>query len=298
MKLSSQKCYKRLARDTLGFKSPADIAAYPALYELVQHHYPSLAAAGVDVWLENPIFTADITWTEWKRYLTKQGRPIIDAALQQFQAATAPFQDWMQLEWVEIYDDDKLGQGVRALSDIHMPASKAKGARRDVASSISVVAADLQCAGAECVLDKDAARQVDATYLVQLDRQRVFDARDHWMGKINHLPDRLSNLRLASTGKLVQIKPIAAGEALTFDYGAEYWVYQLSGLELSKWSAASSVASSRGTIDLFRRMQEGVLDYTVLLSCDWVKRRHAVWAELDRELWIGNLVEHLEDHGL
>ena len=29
-------------------------------------------------------------------------------------------------------------------------------------------------------------------------------------------------------GKLVQIKPIAAGEALTLDYGVDYWVYQLS----------------------------------------------------------------------
>ncbi len=298
LKVTSKKCYKRLARDTLGIKSPTDIAAYPALYELVQHHYPNLASATVEAWLENPIFTADLTWTEWKRYLTKQGRPIIDAALQQFKAAMAPFQDWMQLGWVEIYDDDKLGQGVRALRDIHMPTSKAKEAQRDVAASISVVAADLHCAGPECVLDKDAAREADATYFVQLDRQRVFDARHHWMGKINHLPDRLCNLKLTSTGKLVQIKPIAAGEPLTFDYGADYWVYQLSGLELSKWSAASSVASSRGTIDLFRRMQEGVLDYTVLLSCDWVKRRPAVWAELDRELWIGNLVEHLEDHGL
>jgi hypothetical protein len=125
LKFTSQNCYKRLARDTLGIKSPADIAAYPALYELVQHHYPTLTSATIDVWLEDPIFTADITRTEWKRYLTKQGRPIIDAAVQHFDTAVAPFQDWMQLGWVEIYDDEKLGgQGVRALRDIHMPACR------------------------------------------------------------------------------------------------------------------------------------------------------------------------------
>ena len=174
LKCMSQKCYKRLARDTLGIKSPTDITAYPALYELVQHHYPTLTSSsgGVEVWLESPIFTADITWTEWKRYLTKQGRPIVDAALQRFKDTTAPFQDWLQLVCVEIYDDDKLGQGVRALRDIHMPTSKAKEAQRDVAASISVVAADLHCADPECVLDKDAAGGVDPVYLVQLDRHR------------------------------------------------------------------------------------------------------------------------------
>jgi hypothetical protein len=298
LKRTSQ-AYRRLARDKLGIKSPADIAAYPALYELVQHHYPSLASAGIEVWLENPIFLADITWTEWKRYLTKQGRPIIDAALRQFNAAVATFSDWMQLGWVEIYDDNKLGgQGVRALRDIHMPKSKAKDAQRDLAASVSVVAADVYCAGPEYVLDKDATREADPTYHLQLDAHRVFDARHHWIGKINHLPDHLCNLRLTSTSKLVQIKPIAAGDALTFDYDVDYWVYQLSGLELSAWSAGSSVSSSRGTVELFRRMQSGVLDYTDLLRRDWVQHRPTQWTELDKEGWMADLAEYLESRGL
>jgi hypothetical protein len=298
LKRTSQ-AYRRLARDKLGIKSPADIAAYPALYELVQHHYPNLAASGIEVWLENPIFSADITWTEWKRYLTKQGRPFIDAALQQFNAAVAPFSDWMQLGWVEIYDDDKLGgQGVRALRDIHLPKSKAKDAQRDLAVSVSVVAADMYCAGPEYVLDKDATREADPTYHLQLDAHRVFDARHHWVGKINHLPDRLCNLRLTSTSKLVQTKPIAAGDALTFDYDVDYWVYQLSGLELSAWSAGSSVSSSRGTVELFRRMHSGVLDYADLLRRDWVQHRPTQWTELDKEGWMADLAEYLESRGL
>jgi hypothetical protein len=295
LKHRSQNCYKRLARETLGIKSPADIAAYPALYELVQHHYPTLSSAGIETWLENPIFSADITWTEWKRYLTKQGRSIIDAALQQFKASVDPYRDWMQLGWVEIYDDEKLGgQGVRALRHIHLPTSKAKDAQRDLEASISVMAANLHCAGPECVLDKSATGEVDPTYFVQLDRQRLFDARHHWIGKINHLPDPLCNLRLTSSGKLVQIKPIAAGDALTFDYDVDYWVYQLSGMELADWLVSNSVQSNRGTLDLFRRMHDSVLDYTCLLSCDWVKRRPAVWSELERELWMGQLAEFLE----
>ena len=212
LKRNSQNCYNRLARNTLGIKSSADQAAYPALYELVKHHYPTLVSAGIEVWLENPIFSADITWSEWKCYLTKQGRRIIDAALQQFNAAVAPFQDWMQLGWVEIYHDQKMGgQGVRALRDIHMPESKARKDQRSLEASISIVAADMHCAGPEFVLSKSASRDADPAYFLQLDRLRVFDARDHWIGKINHQPERLCNLRLTSTSKLVQIKPIAAG---------------------------------------------------------------------------------------
>ena len=148
------------------------------------------------------------------------------------------------------------------------------------------------------MLDRSAAREAHPTYLVQLDRQRVFDARRHWLGKINHLPRRLCNLKLTGAGKLVQIRAIAAGEALTFDYGVEYWVFQLSGLELSEWSSSSSIQSNRGVVDVFNEMHSSVLDYTNLLGCGWVKRRPAVWSELERELWIGNLVEYMEGAGV
>jgi hypothetical protein len=162
-------------------------------------------------------------------------------------------------------------------------------------ASISVVAADLHCAGSECVRATDATLDADRIYLIQLDRQRVFDARHHWIGKINHLPMPHCNLRLTSNGKLVQIKPIVTGDTLTFDYGVDFWVYELSGLELSAWLVSRSVACNRGTLDVFRRMHDSVHDYTGLLGCDWVKSRPAVWSELERELWIGLLAEYLEE---
>lgn len=202
---------------------------------------------------------------------------------------------------MEIYDDEKLGgQGVRALRDIHLPTSRTKQAQRDVVASVSVVAADLHCADPELVLVKgDPKLEADPVYLVELDRQHVFDARQHWVGRINHLPMPHCNLKLTSSGKLVQIKPIQSGEALTFDYGVDYWVYQLSGLELSDWLVGgSSVPCDRGTLDLFRRMHECVFDYTDLFKCDWVKRRPTVWTELERELWMVNLTEYIDGQRL
>ena len=292
LKANARNCYKRLARETLDIKSPTDIAAYPALYDFVQHNYPNLGAATVEAWLENPIFTADMTWTEWKRYLTKPGRPIIDAALQQFKAPTAPFQDWMELGWVEVCDDEKLGgQGVRALRDIHMPKSKTKQAQRDLQASVSVVAADLHCAGPEFVKVKDPALQVDPEYLIQMDKERVFDARHHWIGKINHLPMSYCNLKATGNGKLVQVKPIAAGEALTWDYGMDYWVYQVTRLDASEWLSAASSVCQRSRSALFVRMHESVLDYSQLLQQKWARSLSSASSAVDRE---GLLLE-LED---
>ena len=292
LKETSQS-YQQLARDTLCIKSTADIAAYSALFDFIQHHYPTLAISGIDTWLTNPAFLADITWTEWKHYLSKQGRSIIDAALQQFHAQTAPFQDWMQLGWVEIYDDDKLNeQGVRALRDIQLPTSKAKHAQRDVAASISVVAADLHCADPELVCAKDAIEDIDSAYLLQLDEQRVFDARHHWIGKINHLPMPRCNLKLTGNGKLVQIKPIAAGDSLTFDYGSDYWVYRVTGLDVSQWLLEGGTDCQRGRMDLFTRMHESVLDYSRLLRERWARSLSLSLTAVERE---GILVE-LEDY--
>jgi hypothetical protein len=305
LKHTFSRQYSRLARDVLSIKSATDIATYPAFFDLVQKHCPSIAAATasgtvsetmVKQWLLEPLFIADIGWGEWRRYLSKSYKHITEAAVQRFLASIEPFQDWMQLVWIETYDDEKLaGQGVRALREIHMPTSKARQAQRDVVASISVVAADLHCAGSECVRATDATLDADRIYLIQLDRQRVFDARHHWIGKINHLPMPHCNLRLTSNGKLVQIKPIVTGDSLTFDYGVDFWVYELSGLELSAWLVSRSVACNRGTLDVFRRMHDSVHDYTDLLGCAWVKSRPAVWSELERELWIGLLAEYLEE---
>ena len=85
------------------------------------------------------------------------------------------------------------------------------------------------------------------------------------------------------------------GETLTFDHGGDHWVYQLSGLELSKWSVGNnSVQSNRGTLDLFDEMHDTVQDYTALLGCDCVKRRPAAWTELEKEMWMENLAGFVE----
>ena len=305
MKLASSRNYSRLARDVLDIRSSADIAVYPAFFELIRKHCPTIAAAAasggavcattIEEWLREPLFMADIGWRSWRRYLSKQHQHVLEEAVQRFLVSIEPYKDWLQLGWVEVYDDERLGgQGVRALRDIHMPSGAGKKRQQDVAASVSVVAADLHCAGPEYIRSKEHAREDDGIYHIQLDRQRVFDARHHWVGKLNHLPMPQCNLRLTGNGKLVQIKTIQAGEPLTLDYGMDYWVYRITGLDVTVWMAEGEVECQRGRTALFTRMHQTVSDYTDLLRQKWTRSLSSLSSAVEREGLLIELEEYLD----
>lgn len=50
--------------------------------------------------------------------MSKENQWMIETSLERFHQSIQRFQDWMQLSWIDIYDDETLGQGVRALQDI------------------------------------------------------------------------------------------------------------------------------------------------------------------------------------
>jgi hypothetical protein len=219
-----RRAYLSATRRLLGIKSGADIVAYSSFYAFVQQHCPSVARGGQDVesWMSQPLFLADISWRDWRRYLSRRNRWIIETALQRFHLSIQPLQDWQQLGLVEVYDAARLRQGVRAVRDL--PLSKDRRSGRG-----AVVAADL----AASLPPLQAEQSIYLSYVVSWDGKHRFDAQHHWTGKINHLPTPHANLKLISTGKLVQVRDIAAGDPLTYNYGVDYWVYQLTGLPLS-----------------------------------------------------------------
>ena len=128
LKQSCRTKYVHTARTLLRLKSSADICAYPAFYDFVQQHCPAITSGVVDVeaWLKEPIFLADIGWSEWRRYLGKRHCWIVSSALGRFNASLLPAQDWMQRGWVEEYSDDRLGRGMRATRDIPLPSAKGR----------------------------------------------------------------------------------------------------------------------------------------------------------------------------
>jgi hypothetical protein len=166
--------------------------------------------------------------------------------------------DWMSRGWVEVYEEAAVaGQGVRALRDIAMPSST---------RSPAAVAVNLHQAGDEFVRLRSDELEKDPTYLIPLDLEHWFDAREHWVGRINHLPTPHCNLKLIKSGKIVQLRSIIGGEALSFDYGRDYWVYRVTGLELDEWLAGDDAEGRQSRSQLFTTMHKKVSDYTPLLA--------------------------------
>ena len=321
LKLSRRTKYVQAARTLLRLKSSADICAYPAFYEFVQRHCPSMASGVVDVeaWLKEPIFLTDIAWSEWRRYLSKRHCWMVSAALERFHATLAPAQDWMQRGWVEEYDDVRLGRGVRALRDIPLPSTR--GRQRSLGDAVvadlaifaqaqALIALDVQqahqqtqglqhsddrsAAAADAALPAPTSRPSSSAYKFEWGHgKHVLNAERLWLGNINHLPEKHCNLRLSSNGKLVQVRSITAGEALTFDYSVSYWVERVTGVPWKQWMATGTVAHRKGCAELFERMHRSVLDYTELLAQRWSLRFAQATSELETERVIDALWQQL-----
>jgi hypothetical protein len=285
LKRSHKNKYVRSARLLLGLKSSADITAYPAFYAFVQQHCPSLASGAdgvmdLDAWLQEPIFLADIGWAEWRRYLSKSHRWIIDSAIERLTASLQPPRDWMQRGWVAEYDDPCLGRGVRAVRDIPLPVSN----QRHHSSAVDGVVADLCLLAQAQQPDCDSTRPNAPWYRFEWDGgKQQLDAERLWVGRVNHLPMPHCNLKVTGNGKLVQRRAIAAGEALTFDYGVQWWAHRVTGVTWNEWMTTGTPNCRKGSAELFYRMHESVLDYTPLLAMGWDQRLDNATSELERE---------------
>ena len=172
---------------------------------------------------------------------------------------------------MEEYDDASLGRGVRAVRDIPLCTSN-KGDSAAVAADLAM----LPSTGHDCL--------PSSWYRFEWNggKQQV-DAERHWIGKINHLPMPHCNLKLLGNGKLVQRRPIATGEPLTFDYGVEWWTHRITGVPWKQWMTTGSMSRRKGSADLFTRMHQSVLDYTALLGKNWDMRLGRATSEVERE---------------
>jgi hypothetical protein len=300
LKRSHKNKYVRSARVLLGLRSSADITAYPAFYSFIQQHCPSVASGTMDIeaWLQEPIFLADIGWAEWRRYLSKSHRWIMDTAIERFTASLQPPRDWMQRSWVEEYNNPYLGRAVRAVRDIPLPVSDPRRPSSAVdAGDNFTVAADL-CLLAQAQQPEPTGKQQQTApwYRFEWDggTQRL-DAERLWVGKIDHLPMPHCNLKLTGGGKLVQRRAIAAGEALTFDYGVQWWAHRVTGLTWNEWMTTGTLSCRKGAADLFYRMHESVLDYTPLLRMEWDQQLSNAASELERETVLMEIWEHVHE---
>ena len=105
------------------------------------------------------------------------------------------------------------------------------------------------------------------------------------------------NLKLTSNGKLIQRRAIGAGEALTFDYGVQWWAHRITGVTWNHWMTTGTGFSRKGSADLFYRMHESVLDYTPLLALEWDQRLRTATSELEREQMMMDIWEQVDERG-
>ena len=103
----------------------------------------------------------------------------------------------------------------------------------------------------------------------------------------------LCNLRLASKGKLMQVKPIAAGEALSWDYGMQYWVRRVTGLDFDEWMSDKDAECRKFRDAFFTEMHESVSNYSRLLQQPWVGSLTSASTMVDRETMLAELVDFL-----
>ena len=111
----------------------------------------------------------------------------------------------------------------------------------------------------------EAKRNV--TYVINTslseETSRLLDLERHLTGKINHARPRSCNMRFEGL-TLVQPEEINAGEPLLVDYGWQYWVHQITGVDYSHWEAMGD----EELLDAFDRMLAMVDDYSPLLRAD------------------------------
>jgi hypothetical protein len=60
--------------------------------------------------------------------------------------------------------------------------------------------------------------------------------RHHISSRCNHSNPDNANTAMSSCGQMYMLKPICSGEELTWDYGFEYWSYQVMGIDFYELS--------------------------------------------------------------
>jgi hypothetical protein len=268
------KKYGAKLREVLGVKGAADTAAYPAFYCVIEKYYPeAVSLNSLESLLRIPLFAADMSWHEWRDLLTKNQIHIIHAAMERFLESIAPFKDWLDRELVEVFDHPQYGKGVKALKDIPLERPSA------IAADFATLPERKEGQGSEYIMTV---------------KGKELDCSEHWIGKLNHRPHSKCNMKTNSEGKLIQIESIAKGEELFIDYGVEFWVYQVTGIDWDTWMDASTLERD-GLKKIFGEMLEEIEDYRDLLAMKISAKLSNRCTALDKEDAIYSITEYVRN---
>jgi hypothetical protein len=137
-------------------------------------------------------------------------------------------QDWFHQGLVDVRKTARFGKGVFAKCDLPLP----KGRTHKSANYLLPWVGSICAARAVPQAEASKYNMEAVRYVITVSDDVAYDLSTHWSGRINHAPPSRVNVRLSGTD-IWQIRSIAAGEELFFEYGLGYWIYQVSHRDVS-----------------------------------------------------------------
>ncbi len=141
-------------------------------------------------------------------------------------------------------------------------------AKKDIPMSRSLHMKQRNCIG---VLDgelvtkhfADTADRKALRYVIHIDSSdKYINLVKDWTGRINHRSSKSIECNLETRDEYIyQTRSIKKGQELCFSYGCEYWVFQISGIELDDW-----IEKYPHSEEIWIKMYETIDDYTDLLA--------------------------------
>jgi hypothetical protein len=183
--------------------------------------------------------------------------------------ATSSKIDWFRENKVEVYEDEIFGDGIRSLITSKLNSNQKKFQY----IAYKMVGEELT----EDELHTRTPQQLAYVITIHDDKKQAqaihLDLSENWLGKINHAPDELANAKAYGT-HLIQYDDIYAGDAITYDYGLDYWVFQITHLDWEEeWKVEDAGVVARAQA-LFQQMHSEVLNYAILLAMNLHTMKH------------------------
>jgi len=140
---------------------------------------------------------------------------------------------WMRRGWIQVAEHPVFGRSIVATQDIPLSPEcqrKIDALRVHECSPIG----SIESATSIPVRVAETANPEKARYIITVDDTLAFDLVNAWPGLINHAPPDKANTIVLGT-RIYQLRDIRKGDHITYDYGLDYWVFQMTHFEKDKW---------------------------------------------------------------
>jgi hypothetical protein len=140
---------------------------------------------------------------------------------------------WMRNGWIQVAKHPVYGRSIVATQDLFLsPECKQKIEALHIHECSPI--GSIETATSIPVHVAETADPEKARYIITVDDTLAYDLVNAWPGLINHAPPDKANTLVLGT-RIYQLRDIRKGDHITYDYGLDYWVFQVTHFEKDKW---------------------------------------------------------------